>query len=94
MTDEALTDIYISIIQTKDKTLFDSESEVISEGWTDANGNYYFGWKANRNSKYTYEYIAQADAGKYYQVSFPQFDLLNKGTSNGYQIKLIPFGYL
>lgn len=45
-TGEPLDDVYIGIIEWKDKWLFDSKGKSISEGYTDANGEYHFEWKA------------------------------------------------
>jgi hypothetical protein len=94
VTGEPLTDIYISILERKETGFFDSEVSVINEEFTDANGNYKFGWKARKNSKYDYEYVAQANASKYYIVDFLQFAYLQKGNVYNYNVSLAPKGFL
>lgn len=94
VTGEPLDDIFISIIERHDKSLFESEYEAISFGFTDENGEYYFGWKAKRNNKYSYEYLEQANSDKYYLIQMQQFDYLSKGGTHYYTIQLAPRGLL
>jgi len=93
-TGEPLDDVYIGIIEWKDKWLFDSKGKSISEGYTDANGEYHFEWKAKRGDGFSYEYVAQANPAKYNQVYFQQIDYLKKGNMHNYEIKLVEDGYL
>lgn len=93
-TGEPLDDVYIGIIEWKDKWLFDSKGKSISEGYTDANGEYHFEWKAKRGDGFSYEYVAQANPAKYNQVYFQQIDYLKKGNIHNYEIKLVETGFL
>jgi hypothetical protein len=93
-TGEPLTDVYIGIIEWNEKLLFDSKGKSISEGFTDANGEYHFEWKAKRGDGFSYEYVAQANPAKYYQVNFQQLDFLTKGETHFYEITLLPYSGL
>ncbi|MBK6527126.1 MAG: hypothetical protein IPO32_07925 [Crocinitomicaceae bacterium] len=93
-TGEPLSDIYIGIIEWNEKLLFDSKGKSISEGFTDANGEYHFEWKAKRGDGFSYEYLAQANPSKYKQVIFQQIDYLIKGNIHNYEIKLVETGFL
>lgn len=91
-TGEVLSDVYIGIVEWNDKWLFDSKGKSISEGFTDANGEYHFEWKAKRGDGFSYEYAAQANPAKYKQVIFQQIDYLKKGDVHTYEIKLVEYG--
>ena len=93
-TGESLSDIYISVIEWDERMLFDSKGKSISEGFTDANGEYHFEWKAKRGDGFSYEYVAQANPAKYNQVYFQQIDYVKKGNIHNYDIKLVEDGFL
>ncbi|MBK9593190.1 MAG: hypothetical protein IPO32_17385 [Crocinitomicaceae bacterium] len=94
VTGEPINDIIVGVYERKTKLMLqDSEVEVLKEELL-VNGQFNFGWKAKKNSKYAYEFAAATDFEKYYKISMTQFAYLDKGEIHNYDLELIPYAKL
>ena len=89
VTGEPIEDVFVSVIQKKNKSLFDTEILTLEEGYT-INGEFNYGWKSKSRNKISYEYLAQADPSKYYIIDFDQFGYIQKGELNIIDFQLVP----
>jgi hypothetical protein len=90
ITGTPIEDVYCGVYTQKGGVLNGGVEELNSSNTV--GGTYEFGFKAKKNKTYWAEAIYDSD--KYYQISFSTFMNLSNGTTNEFDMKLVPKGFL